>query len=97
MKPAERDDLLIRLDEKTNNIYKLTEKQEQHLATLNEKVTKNQLDISKNVSRIAMLDDSVREGVPVRLSRKQVTTGGVGIVSLLSLVLVTVGKVLGWW
>jgi len=35
MKAAERDDLLIRLDERTNNIYKLTEAQERHLKEIN--------------------------------------------------------------
>ncbi len=35
MKASERDDLLIRLDERSCNIYKLTEKQEEHLRQIN--------------------------------------------------------------
>jgi len=35
MKAAERDDLLIRLDERVNNIWKLTEAQEAHLSRIN--------------------------------------------------------------
>jgi len=35
MKAAERDELLVRLDERTRNIYKLTEAQEAHLGKIN--------------------------------------------------------------
>ncbi len=35
MKPGERDDLLIRLDERTQNTWRVTEKMEKHLAQIN--------------------------------------------------------------
>ena len=46
MKPAERDDLLIRLDERTRNIWTLTEKQENHLSKLNDRTSRNATDIA---------------------------------------------------
>lgn len=41
MKPKDRDELLIRLDEKSNNIWKTIEKIEAHLVRLNNSVTDN--------------------------------------------------------
>lgn len=52
MNPAERDALLIRLDEKANNIYVLTEKQEAHLSKLNESMLKHAVQISSNKTSI---------------------------------------------
>ena len=46
MKPKERDELLVRLDERTNNIWRLTEKQEDHLSKLNDQTSKNTTDIA---------------------------------------------------
>ena len=43
MKPSERDNLLIRLDERSNNIWKTIEKMEVHLVTLNNSVGENKL------------------------------------------------------
>ena len=48
MKQSERDELLVRLDERTINIYKLTEKQEAHLNKLNSHVSDNKAGIAKN-------------------------------------------------
>ena len=52
MKPTERDDLLIRLDERTNNIWKLTEKQEEHLAKINDVNSKQGEQIASNKTSI---------------------------------------------
>jgi len=52
MKPKERDDLLIRLDERTRNIYRLTEKQENHLAKINDSMLKHAVQISSNKTSI---------------------------------------------
>ena len=46
MKANERDELLIRLDERTANIYHLTEKQEKHLSDLNDAVAKNTIGMA---------------------------------------------------
>ena len=44
MKPAERDDLLIRIDVRTENIEKVTTLQEKHLARLNGSVQQLEID-----------------------------------------------------
>lgn len=51
MKPSERDELLGRLDERSLNTYKLVEKQEKHLSSLDIRVTRNTNDI-KWIKRI---------------------------------------------
>ena len=53
MNKTQQDELLIRLDERTANIYTLTEKQERHLAKLNDSVAKNVKDMAENSTRIA--------------------------------------------
>ena len=55
MNEQERDELLIRLDERTCNIYKLTEQQEEHLKKLNNSVAENTKGVISNKSTIAML------------------------------------------
>ena len=52
MKAQERDELLIRLDERTCNIWDLTEKQETHLIKLNDALSKHSVDIGKNKTSI---------------------------------------------
>ena len=52
MKAPERDELLIRLDEKTNNIWNLTEKQEQHLDRLNSSLSDHAVQIAQNKTSI---------------------------------------------
>ena len=48
MNAKDKDELLIRLDEKTNNILHAVEKIERHLAELNKKVEKHAIDIGIN-------------------------------------------------
>lgn len=93
MEPAARDELLIRLDERTANIFSLVEKQERHLAQLNEKVASNVLDIAANSSKIQNLEQS---GIAIKFTRKQVAVGGSGIVTIIVLVLVELAKLIGW-
>ena len=52
MNAQERDELLIRIDERTRNIYHLTEKQEHHLDELNASVSKNVARIASNYEAI---------------------------------------------
>ena len=52
MKTSERDDLLSRIDERTRNIYRLTEKQEEHLAELNNNMMKHAVQLSSNRTSI---------------------------------------------
>ena len=93
MKASERDELLIRLDVRTENIEKITEKQEQHLTTLNNKVSKNLLNIDRNDKRLHQLEN----GVNLKFSKKQLATGGTGLITLLTFIIISIGKVLGWW
>ncbi|KKN72625.1 hypothetical protein LCGC14_0408670 [marine sediment metagenome] len=93
MNSSERDALLVRLDERTEQNLRLTEKQEEHLSKLNEKVVKNALNIDRNHNRLSTLEG----GVSVRLSKKQVAGSSAGVVTLLALLVTTIGKMLGWW
>lgn len=52
MKPKERDELLIRLDERSRNIWTLTERQEEHLAKLNDSILKHATQITSNKTHI---------------------------------------------
>lgn len=52
MKTKDRDELLCRIDERTRNIYKLTEKQEEHLSKLNDSILEHAGKISSNVTSI---------------------------------------------
>ncbi len=52
MKPSVRDELLVRLDERTQNIWTLAEKQEQHLSKLNNRVSDNETQSAVNKSNI---------------------------------------------
>lgn len=55
MNAAQRDQLLARLDERVLNIYHLTEKQERHLAELNESVKEHQKGIAVNKRSISLM------------------------------------------
>ena len=87
---TEKDELLIRLDERTANIYHLTEKQEAHLMELNDRV-------GKNSSRLDILEIISEHGMNVRFNKKQMAGGGISLVTFMALVLVAAGKILGWW
>lgn len=97
MNEAERDELLIRLDEKSNNTYKLVEKQERHLAELNKQVAKNLLNIDRNHNRLTDVEDNLAGGVYLKLSKKQTATGSISVATIVIMVIVALGKVLGWW
>lgn len=97
MKATERDELLIRLDERTETIEKTTDKQEKHLVQLNEKVNSNVLNIDRNHNRIKDVEETMSQGLSIKLSGKQKATGSAGIVTLLVLLVTALGKSLGWW
>ena len=52
MKPAERDELFGRIDERTRNIWMLTEKQEKHLTELNGHILTLNKQVSSNKTSI---------------------------------------------
>ena len=90
MKPSERDELLVRLDERTINIYRLNEKQERHLSELNDRVAKNTINISNN-------NQKLDQGLGLKISKGQKIGGSTGIITLLALAITALGKSLGWW
>ena len=55
MLTKDRDELLGRLDERTRNIYTLTEKQEKHLEKINGAITEQRVKIEKNTVRIGLM------------------------------------------
>lgn len=93
MKPKERDDLLIRLDERTNNIWTLTEKQEEHLAKINDHLD----DHSK---RLVIAETQIKERTispVVKKMSKKAMTGYGGIAITVITLLYYLGQARGWW
>lgn len=66
MKPAERDELLIRVDERTENIEKVTTLQEKHLARLNGQV--QQLGIDNEAVKTTLFGKGSDEGMAGRVN-----------------------------
>ena len=84
MKPTERDDLLIRIDERTNNIWRVTEVQEKHLAKINSHLE----DHSKRITIVETLQKERS-----RPSKKSISGAGALILAILA----SIGKAYGWW
>ncbi len=80
MKPKERDELLGRLDERTQNIWRVTERQEKHLAKQNG-------HIESLVERVAIVETKVDERTTAKLGKKTIwgISGG-GILLLATLI-----------
>ena len=55
MKPSERDGLLYRLDERTANIWRVTQEQEKHLIKLNDAILNHAVQINSNRANIKWL------------------------------------------
>lgn len=55
MKPTERDDLLIRLDERTSNIWRVTEEQGQHLKEINGALASQFKTVTRNSVKIGLM------------------------------------------
>ena len=94
MKPAERDDLLIRLDERTCNIWVLTERQEKHLAELNNSVAKNTQRLTAVETKV---DERTNSSSQIRLSKKAKGVGVVGIIGVVMMATLEIGQAIGWW
>ena len=95
MKPGERDELLGRLDERSANTYSLVEKQEKHLAKLNDKVGKNTLNIDRNHNRLTDVEKVLTDGVSLKFTKKQVIGASSGGVAVIVGILAAVCKLLG--
>ena len=80
-----------RMDEKTNNIWRLTEAQEKHLVKLN-----GHLD--NHSGRIITLETQVAERtVPKHKRSKKIITGYSGVVLVVMTLLFYLGQAKGWW
>jgi len=97
MKVLERDELLIRMDERQKQILDMNIRQESHLQNLNSKVADNVLNIATNRQRLTVLEKCIEEGVPIRMSRRQILIGGTSISSVLGALIALIGKWSGWW
>lgn len=77
MKPYERDELLIRLDERTNNIWNLTEQQEKHLAQINN-------HLADHSNRITIVETVQKErNRPNKKTLAGYITGATGLIAAL--------------
>ena len=99
MNVKERDELLIRIDERQQNILTLTMAQEKHLRTLNSKVASNMLNIDRNDKRLIRVEACIDSGVPykIKLTKKQMMAGGGTAIPLTTMVLYGLGHLVGWW
>jgi len=97
LNPSDRDELLIRVDERLKYTCELTEKQEGHLSTLNDRVAENALNIDRNDKRINQIERVVENGVPMRLSKKQLAASGGSLATIIASAMLIIGKSLGWW
>lgn len=97
LKAGERDELLIRMDERQRQIYEMNLLQEKHLSDLNSKVVHNMLKIASNENRIYNVEKILEQGVPLRLTKKQMTAGGGSIVTIVASLLFAIGKAAGWF
>ena len=89
MKVSERDDLLVRLDERTSNILLLTAEQEKHLRKIN-----NHLD--DHSKRITIMETRVEEHNNQKTSKKAIAGYSGGGVMLLALTVLQVLQTLGY-
>lgn len=79
MKPAERDTLLIRLDERSSNILNLTEAQEKHLRAINSHLE----DHSK---RLVIVETQIEERTVSKVNKKTLAGIGGSAIALATLV-----------
>lgn len=80
MKPADRDELLIRLDERTEKIQKSTDLQEKHLARLNGSV--QQLEIDNAAVKTTVYGRKSDKGLCGEVSSMKKTLYGLAVVVL---------------
>jgi len=93
----ERDELLIRLDERVGTVLITTQKQERHLAELNGRTTDSHVMANKNSNRLDVLENIAANGFQLKLNRKQVAVGGGGFAGAAIMMIVAFGKSIGWW
>jgi len=97
MDAKSRDELLIRMDERQKQIFNMNMLQEKHLSDLNSKVVHNVVKITTNENKILNIERILDEGIPLKLTKKQVVAGSGSIVTIVASLLLAVGKLVGWW
>jgi len=95
MKVAERDELLIRLDERRKDIVILSEKQEKHLAVLNNRTAKLEMNVDRNHNRLLTLENLAANGFVLKVNKKQMAGGG-SLIGAIVVVVLAICKGLGW-
>lgn len=88
MKLKERDDLLVRLDERTANIWRVTELQEQHLRELNGSTR-------KIANRVTIVETRVEERTASKISKKAIAGYSSGGLLLLTLTILQIIQAIG--
>ncbi|MBU0650739.1 hypothetical protein KKC59_02400 [bacterium] len=97
MDAKSRDELLIRMDERQKQIFNMNMLQEKHLSDLNSKVVHNVVKITTNENKILNIERILDEGIPLKLTKKQIVAGSGSIVTIVASLLLAVGKLVGWW
>ena len=97
MDAKSRDELLIRMDERQKQIFNTNMLQEKHLSDLNSKVVHNVVKITTNENKILNIERILEEGIPLKLTKKQMVAGSGSIVTIVASLLLAVGKLVGWW
>ena len=98
MKPKERDELLGRLDERTINIYQLTEKQERHLDKLNGHLDEHSKRLANTEGEVRRVELKIDERtVPKHKRSKKIITGYSGIILVVMTLVYYLGQAKGWW
>ena len=97
LKPGERDELLIRMDERQKQIYDMNMQQEKHLSDLNSKVVHNIVKLANHSEKIFTIEKILEQGVPLKLTKKQMAAGGGSVLTIVGSLLIALGKLAGWW
>lgn len=75
---------------KVDNIEKL-------LVSQNGAIRLNAQNIAVHANRIRNIEKTLEEGIQPRFTKKQYVAGGFGGVSLVTTLIISLGKVLGWF
>ncbi len=87
-----------RIDEKANNIWRLTEKQEQHLDRLNGHLDEHSKRIGSNEGELKRIEQKIDERtVPKHKRSKKIITGYSGVVLAVMTLVYYLGQANGWW
>ena len=69
----------------------------QLLVTQNGSIRENAKNIALNVVKISSIEKCLDEGVAPKFSKKQYTAGGMSVATLITTLVITLGKAMGWF